>query len=117
MTAGEQGRPGGWVPGEPSAVAAPDGSPPADPAAADPPAADPPAADPLAAGPLAAGPLAADIDAGPDTQPVTRASLRAAREAQTRRVAPVRTEPAGAAASGPAFLAAAGSGVALALLL
>ncbi|MEO7234049.1 MAG: hypothetical protein ABIW80_01610, partial [Lapillicoccus sp.] len=40
-----------------------------------------------------------------------------AREAQARRAMSVRTDPSGEPPSGPAFLAAAGSGVALALLL
>ena len=110
VTAGEQGRPGGWVPDEPpapplrrpAALTAPTGMPPDD---------------PPAAGPRAADPLVAVPDAGPDTQPVTRASLRAAREAQARQTEPARTEPVDASASGPVFVAAAGSGVALALLL
>ncbi len=114
VTAGDEGRPGGWVPSAPgptpapATVAAPTTGPGSD-ATPD-------------------GSTAPSTPPGhePDTQPVTRASLRAAREAQardaqTRRRAHLGADPddggAGRHTGSPAVLAAAATGVALALLL
>jgi hypothetical protein len=87
VTAGEDGRPGGWVPSEPSS--------------------------PAATGEQSAG------DA--ETQPVTRASLRAAREADVRRHAQERVAAAGTADPAGATVAASPvtvvSAAALAVLL